>query len=129
MIVYKASPPVSNAELSELFASAWNGEASTNCADKLTDHTVWVCAFDGSKLVGFVKVLWDGGKHGFVLDTTTHAEYQRRGIATELLRRVSTASKDLGIVWLHVDFEPKLTDFYRKVGYLHTHAGLLNLGS
>ena len=128
VITYKTSPILSNSEFSELFASAWGEHISTKYADTLNENTVWVCAFDDAKLIGFVKVLWDGGKHGFVLDTTTHSDYQRQGIATELLRRIMPESKKHGIKWLHVDFESKLTDFYTKAGFQNTEAGLLDLG-
>jgi GNAT superfamily N-acetyltransferase len=37
--------------------------------------------------VGFVNVTWDGGDHAFLIDTKVWADYQRRGIGTELVRR------------------------------------------
>jgi len=127
VIAYKTSPAVSNSQLEELFVSAWSEPGSNDYTNTLNQNTVWICAYDKVKLVGFVKVLWDGGKHGFVLDTTTHVDYQHQGIATELLRRIAIESKKLGIQWLHVDFDSSLRDFYRKSGFQHTEAGLLNL--
>jgi len=100
MLTYKTSPKITNAELSELFANAWTGQIPT-----------------------------EYGKHGFVLDTTTHTDYQNHGIGTELLSRVAAASRDRGIKWLHVDFESRLTEFYRRSGFQHTEAGLMNLES
>lgn len=129
MITYKTSPKITNAELSELFANAWNSQVHTEYANQLTSYNVWVCAYDGDKLVGFVRVVWDAGKHGFILDTTTHSDYQNHGVGTELLSRVAAASIDLGIKWLHVDFEPQFTEFYRRSGFRHTEAGLMNLES
>jgi len=129
MLTYKTSPKITNAELSELFANAWTGQIPTEYANQLTSDNVWVCAYDGGKLVGFVRVVWDAGKHGFVLDTTTHTDYQNHGIGTELLSRVAAASRDRGIKWLHVDFESRLTEFYRRSGFQHTEAGLMNLES
>jgi ribosomal protein S18 acetylase RimI-like enzyme len=77
--------------------------------------------------VGFVNVAWDGGIHGFILDTTVHSDYQHRGIGTELMKRASKISADRGIEWLHVDYEPHLEAFYVGCGYQRTQAGLLNL--
>ena len=48
--------------------------------------TCWVTARDGRRLVGFVHVAWDGGEHGFVLDTTVHPDLQRRGVGADRLR-------------------------------------------
>ena len=31
------------------------------------------------------------------------------------------------VVWLHVDYEPHLLDFYRRCGFRHTEAGLMHL--
>ena len=127
MITYKTSPTLQDSELSALFKSAWGIHSPKPRAEQLVISSIWVCAYDRSRLVGFVKVLWDGGDHGFVLDTTTHPDYQRKGIATELLRRIAAQSKALGITWLHVDFESRLAGFYRKAGYEDTHAGLMKI--
>jgi GNAT superfamily N-acetyltransferase len=79
-------------------------------------------------LIGFVNVAWDGGAHAFLLDTTVHPDFRRRGIATELVRRVAEAARARGAEWLHVDFEPHLETFYRGCGFAPTAAGLLRLG-
>lgn len=127
MTNYKISPSISNAALTELFTSAWKDQFPTDYVDRLTSNTFWVCAFGEDKLIGFVKVVGDGGQHGFILETTTHPEYQRQGVGTTMLSQIASAAKELGIKWLHADFEPKLTDFYRAVGYQYTEARLLNL--
>lgn len=129
MINYKVSPKLTNTELTELFADSWGKPVNSDHVHELSSQTVWVAAYDQEKLIGFVKVVSDGGKHGFVLDTTTHSSYQSRGVGTELLKRVSEASKAQGIQWLHVDFEAQHTEFYRRAGFRHTEAGVLNLDS
>jgi len=127
MIQYKLSPPVSNEQLKELFENAWEGAFPFDYVENRLVNSHWVCAFDGTKMIGFVKVITDGGLHGFVLDTTTHTAYQNQGIGLELLSQIAAASKTLGVKWLHADFEPHLTPFYRKAGYVHSEAGLLDL--
>lgn len=88
----------------------------------------WVTAFDAGQLVGFVNVAWDGGLHAFLLDTTVHPDWQRRGIGTRLVQEAIRATRDTaGVEWLHVDFEPHLTDFYAGCGFTPTSAGLLRL--
>lgn len=127
MITYEISPILSGEDLNELFANGWDGAFESQYVSRLTSESIWVVAFDQEKLVGFVKVVTDGGRHGFVLDTTTHMDYRNRGIGAELLRLVSEASKEKGIEWLHVDFEAKHATFYKKAGFRHTEAGVKNL--
>jgi GNAT superfamily N-acetyltransferase len=78
-------------------------------------------------LIGFVNVAWDGGVHAFLLDPMVHPDFRRRGIATELVRRVTEAARERGAAWLHVDFEPHLEAFYSGCGFAPTRAGLLRL--
>ena len=74
-------------------------------------------AYDGGRLVGFVKLAWDGGDHAFVLDTTVHPQYQRRGIGRLLVRRATEIAEENGVEWLHVDHEPHLEGFYARCGF------------
>nr|MBA4185673.1 GNAT family N-acetyltransferase [Acidobacteriota bacterium] len=66
-------------------------------------------------------------QHAFILDTTVDKEFRRRGIGTELVKRAAEASKEHGVEWLHVDFEPHLQNFYDQCGFRHTAAGLIRL--
>ena len=109
-----------------LWAAAW-GEAGPENLSRLSHSLTWICAYEDSRLIGFVNVAWDGGVHAFLLDTTVHPEYQRRGLGRELVRRAAGESRQRGMHWLHVDFEPHLSDFYRGCGFRATDAGLMRL--
>lgn len=126
-IEYVIAPPVDDAELNTLFASAWKDHRSRPFEPVLGHSLVYVCAYDGDRLVGFVNIAWDGGKHAFVLDPTVHREYRRRRIATKLLDIAALRAADRGCEWLHVDYDPHLEPFYRQCGFRHAQAGLLNL--
>jgi ribosomal protein S18 acetylase RimI-like enzyme len=127
VIRYRRDAPLANDALNELFASAWDDHAPRDFAPILARCAVHVAAFDDARLVGFVHVAWDGGLHGFVLDTSVDRAYQRRGIGSELLRNAVAAARERGLVWLHVDFEARLERFYRAAGFAPTAAGLLRL--
>ena len=127
LIDYVTAPPVDDDELNTLFASAWDGHRSRRFKPVLEHSLVYVCAYDGDRLVGFVNVAWDGGKHAFVLDPTVHREYRRRRIATTLVDIAASRAADRGCEWLHVDYDPHLEPFYRRCGFRPAHAGLLNL--
>jgi ribosomal protein S18 acetylase RimI-like enzyme len=124
---YRRSPPLASDALNELFLTAWPAHAPRDFAAVLKRSLVYIAAFDGAQLVGFVNVAWDGGVHGFLLDTTVHRDHQRRGIGTALLREATAAAREHGLAWLHVDFEPALEAFYRAAGFAPTAAGLMRL--
>jgi len=126
-VEYKIGPNVADRELNELFACAWENHVEREFGPVLERSLTYVCAFDGTRLVGFVNVAWDGGVHGFILDTTVHRGYQRRGIGTELVRQAAKVAAQRGLEWLHVDYEPRLQAFYRGCGFKKTEAGLLRL--
>ena len=98
--------------------------------DQIRPHSLgWVTARGpGSIVAGFVNVAWDGGNHAFLLDTKVRSEFQRRGIATELVRIAVARSRTAGCEWLHVDFEARLAPFYLVAcGFRPTTAGLIYL--
>jgi GNAT superfamily N-acetyltransferase len=77
--------------------------------------------------VGFVNLAWDGGIHAFLLDTTVHAAWQRRGIGRRLVGEAVAVAAARGMEWVHGDYEPHLDDFYRACGFQPTLAGLIRL--
>jgi ribosomal protein S18 acetylase RimI-like enzyme len=126
-IAYRVSPPVSSDDLNALFAASWETHQPTDFAPLLRHSLTYVCAYDGGRLIGFVKLISDGGVHAFLLDTTVHPDARRRGIGRELVRHAADAARARGIEWLHVDYEPHLDTFYKSCGFRHTHAGLIRL--
>jgi GNAT superfamily N-acetyltransferase len=98
--------------------------------DRLRQHSVtWAGAFVGDDLVAFVHVVWDGGIHGFLLDTVVHPDHQRRGLGKAVVSAAVAGARAAGCNWLHVDFEPQLEEFYRDAcGFGSTSAGLRRLG-
>lgn len=126
-IVYRVSPNVTNDELNELFRVTWNEFESTDFRPILKHSLAFVCAYHLQRLIGLVNLAWDGGSHAFVLDTTVHPDYQRRGIGKRLIEKAVEAASERDVEWLHVDFEPHLQDFYDKCGFKSTRAGLIKL--
>ena len=127
MIEYKIDPQISDDDLNDLFTSTWENHVPRKFGPILEHSLTYICAVDNSKLVGFVNVAWDGGIHGFILDTTVHGSYQHRRIGTEMMELAAKVAADRGLEWLHVDYDLHLDSFYKGCGYRHTEAGLLNL--
>jgi GNAT superfamily N-acetyltransferase len=126
-ITFQQSPLLSNAELNALFVFSWPGHEDRDFQRELAQSLTWVGAFDAERLVGFVKVAWDGGLHAFLLDPTTHPDFRRRGVGRGMVSRAADTARERGVEWLHVDFEISLTPFYRACGFVPTEAGLLHL--
>jgi GNAT superfamily N-acetyltransferase len=126
-ITYEQAADLDPSELHELFARAWDGEAKATYPDVLARSFTWISAHDAHKLVGFVNVAWDGGVHFFLLDTTVHPEYQRRGIGTGLVGTALAACRGHG-QWVHVDADAALMDrLYLPVGFRPTSAGVASV--
>ena len=125
--VLKICPAVRSEDLNALFASAWPNHRPVDAQPLLKRALVYVCAYEGKRLIGFAKVIGDGGVHGFLLDPTVAPARQRRGLGRKLVEKCAQESRRRGVEWLHVDYEPRLGKFYRACGFLPTQAGLRNL--
>ncbi|NKY44631.1 GNAT family N-acetyltransferase [Nocardia cerradoensis] len=121
---------VDDEALSRLHADAFGGDRTVvPWQARLERHSrSWVGAFAGERLVGFVHAVWDGGNHAFLLDTAVAPDLRRQRIGSALVQTLADDLRELGIEWLHVDFEPHLHSFYRDAcGFRATDAGLLRL--
>lgn len=122
------NPAITSEAVNALRATAWSGTQRADWDPVLARSLGWICAFDGDVLIGFVNIAWDGGIHAFLLDTTVHGDFQRRGIGTRLISEAADLAREHGIEWLHVDYEPALEGFYAGCGFCPTAAALLHLG-
>lgn len=126
-LTYQTNPPLENAAMNELFSSAWDKPYGVNFQPELEAALCYIAAFDGLKLVGFVKLIGDAGVHAFLLDPSVDAAYKRRGIGRELVARAVTFAQSHGCEWVHVDFDDNLEAFYAACGFRPTKAGLIQL--
>lgn len=127
MIRISVDPPLSADALDVVWKSAWGTSASDYIERVLPRSLAYLGAFDGRELIGFVNIAWDGGKHAFIVDTAVHADFRRRGVATQLVKQAVEVAQARGAEWLHVDYEPHLESFYRACGFRVTSAGLIHL--
>ena len=126
-ISYLISPPTGNPELNALFAAAWPHHAASDFQPILARSLAYVCARAAGELIGFVNLAWDGGIHAFLLDTTVHPAWGRRGIGRSLVGQAVAVARERGMEWVHVDYEAELEGFYRDCGFQPTLAGLIRL--
>lgn len=127
-IAYRVNPTVTNAELDQLYAVSWpNHHAPYDFRPELEQSLAFVCAYAGGDLIGFVRLAWDGSVHAFLLEPTVRPDYRRRGIGRSLVAQAVAVARDRGLEWVHVDYEPHLSAFYRACGFAPTDAGLIHL--
>ena len=127
LVMYSVNPSITNEVLNKLFAESWEHYQPINFEPILTRSLVYVCAYYERRLVGYVNVTWDGGMHAFLLDVTVHPSVRRNGVGRDLVHWATEAARERGVIWLHVDFEPHLSEFYRGCGFAPTDAGLIRL--
>ena len=125
-IQYRVNTAIDKQALNALYAAAWPNHSESDFVE-LQHSLSHICAYDGERLIGFVYLAWDGGVHAFLLDTTVHPDYQRRGVGTGLVEHARAEAQQHGLEWLHVDYEPHLHDFYTRCGFQPTLAGLIRL--
>jgi GNAT superfamily N-acetyltransferase len=126
-ILIKERPALSHSELNSLFLATWPNHRETDFQPVFSRSLTYIAAYARVRLVGFVNVAWDGGIHAFIVDTTVHPDFQRRGIGVKLVQTAASSARKQGIHWLHVDYEPHLERFYMECGFKPTLAGLMRL--
>jgi len=122
-----ARPDLTDDQLNSLFAASWPGHTPRAFGPSLAHCLGHLGAFAAGRLIGFIKVAWDGGDHAFLLDPTVHPDFRRRGIGLALVRGATAMAAEEGVEWLHVDYEPHLAPFYAAAGFRPTEAALLRL--
>lgn len=129
MITYEWRGEFDNRALNVLHAEGFGHPVRDDWWGRVNRHSLgWVCAWDGSELVGFVNVSWDGGVHAFILDTVVATKARRQGVGTMLVRVAAEQARAAGCEWLHVDFEEHLRPYYFDgCGFSPTKAGLIQL--
>ena len=127
-IEYRINPPVTNAELDQLYAVSWpNHQPPYDFRPELAMALAYACAYHDGDLIGFVRLAWDGSIHAFLLEPTVRPGYRRRGIGRTLVERVVAVARERGMEWVHVDYDPELHPFYEACGFEPTDAGLIHL--
>ena len=117
MIVYRDSHDVDLFQLARLFETAgWiaRTEDFARLSQLVRGSAIVLGAWDGDRLVGFVRAISDGAAHAYVADVSVLPEYRRQGIGKELLRRLLYSNDHLTFT-LHAD--PKVQPFYAKCGF------------
>ena len=120
MIVYKEFDSSLITRVKEIYEiEGWR--AYLNNDEKLIrafDNSLYLLgAFDGEKLVGFVRCVGDGEHILLVQDLIVDKAYQKQGIGTKLFKTVWDKYKDVRMFQVNTDLEDEVDNrFYKSMG-------------
>lgn len=120
MITYKEFNAERLDEVKEIYASeSWSAYLKDD--EKLMrafENSLYTLgAFDGEKLVGFVRCVGDGEHILIVQDLIVHPEYQRKRIGTTLFKTVWDRYADVRMFQVNTDMEDERDNhFYQSFG-------------
>lgn len=121
MLIYKENFEYSKSEILALYTSVgWsNYTREPDMLHRAFANSLYVlAAFDGNKLVGVVRAVGDGASIVFAQDLLVLPQYQRRGVGSELLRRLMQKYQDVYQFQLLTDNSAKNIAFYESVGLI-----------
>ena len=75
-------------------------------------------AYDGSRLVGFGRVLTDQVLHAMIYELIVHPDYQNQGIGGGILERLVSRCREAGIHDIQLFCARGKRPFYEKRGFL-----------
>ena len=117
-IIYKLNADVSADSLHALYtAIGWNDDGLRTLAvcERILHHSwCYVSAHDGDRLIGFARVLADGFV-GEILDVIVLPAYRRRGVGSQLMRKLLDAATELTL--LHLVDGSACPKFYGRFGF------------
>ena len=97
----------------DMLKSAWRNSSAV------------VTVRDDGELIGLARGLTDRGTTLFICDVLVHPDHQKRGIGSELMRRLVQPYEDIYQIVLLTD--PETLPFYRKLGYMHWESAALKM--
>jgi GNAT superfamily N-acetyltransferase len=108
--------------LADLMARSDAGTADVARLEAAMSRTTNIGAWDGTRLVGALRLLSDGYEWSVVTDILVDPAYRRRGIGRELMRRASEAASGKFAV---ARIPPGTEGFFRRLDALPAYDGFV----
>ena len=118
IMFYTKEKTFTKQQVEELFLSVnWvSGKYPDRLYKALMNSSNVFTAWDDDRLVGLVRVLDDKEMLAYVHYVLVHPDYQGKGIASELIKRVKEEYKDFFYIEVMPE-ESKNATFYKKHGF------------
>ena len=120
-IKYSTELPASK-DYFELFGSTgWNGRfnlTEEQLHKAIRNSYYAVCAYEGSRLIGFGRLVSDGILHAIIYEMMILPEYQGKGIGKNILNMLLLKCFDDGIKDIQLFCAKGKKVFYEKMGFV-----------
>jgi len=123
---YLVNPEVDAGEISGLRKAVGWDERRQKLEKYVGCTYLSAACYDGQRLVGYVDVLSDGVDDALIRGLMVDPDYQKQGIALELINIVTATIRKDRIKTVNVLFEPELEPLYRKAGFRIVCGGLID---
>ena len=118
MIHYEFDASVPASALADLRQSVGWNRIQRDLTDPRLHNALCLCAFDGSRLVGYASVVSNGVTDAYIQDVMVHPEHQHKGIGTRLLELLLARLQADNVYMVSVIYgEEALRPFYEKFGF------------
>jgi ribosomal protein S18 acetylase RimI-like enzyme len=97
-----------------------NGRTVEQLRMSFQNSQIPVYVLDGDRCIGTARALSDHVCNCYVIDVWTHSDYRQRGVATEMMNLIKSASPGQHIYL----FTDDAVDFYRKLGFEERPIGM-----
>lgn len=118
MIDYRDTRDIPRSRLIPLYdANEWSSaKKPAELCRAIANSSTVISAWDGDRLVGLGNAITDGHLVVYFPHLLVHPDYRRRGIGTEIVRRLKSAYAGLHQQILVA--EPKAVTFYESCGFV-----------
>ena len=126
MLKYTEDMHCTKNDLERLYLSVnWNsGKYPDKLYESIKNSTYKIFVYDDDKLIGLVSGLSDGCINLFISYLVIDPEYQKQGIGSELLKRI-TSKKEFNRIQLITEDKDKA--FYIKNGFIQDGVGIFKI--
>ena len=122
-MIYVCNEAVSVKELADLRESiGWNRMENEYKNPLLTSY-YHIAVYEKEVLIGYIDCVSNGVTDAYIQDLMVHPDYQRRGVGTDLMKKMIDYLKKKHIYMISVVFEEKLKPFYEKFGFFSMLCG------
>ena len=77
----------------------------------------FVVARSGTSIVGMGRAISDGASDAWIQDVTVNLDFRRRGIASEIVRRIVARLESDGLMWIGLVAERNTAPLYGPLGF------------
>ena len=122
-MIYVCNEAVSVKELADLRESiGWNRMENEYKNPLLTSY-YHIAVYEKEVLIGYIDCVSNGVTDAYIQDLMVHPDYQRRGVGTDLMKKMIDYLKKKHIYMISVVFEENLKPFYEKFGFFNMLCG------